>query len=83
MSLAGADAGKAGVGKEAASASKMSLEEAHKILGTSQNAPLEEILKANSSPFTFTVSSRFVGQVTVPQSAVFWPLGQNDSRLNV
>lgn len=41
------DAGKAGVGKEATSASKMSLEEAHKILGTAHNAPVEEILKVN------------------------------------
>ena len=39
------DAGKAGVGKDAASATKMSLEEAHKILGTAESAPLEEILK--------------------------------------
>ena len=40
-----ADAGKAGVGKDAASATRMSLDEAQKILGISKEAPLEEVLK--------------------------------------
>jgi len=40
-----ADAGKAGVGKDAASAARMSLDEAHKILGVEKNATLEEVLK--------------------------------------
>lgn len=40
-----ADAGKAGVGKDAVSATRMSLDEAQKILGISKDAPLEEVLK--------------------------------------
>jgi hypothetical protein len=42
-----ADAGKAGVGvgKDAASATRMSLDEAQKILGVEKNASLEEVLK--------------------------------------
>ena len=40
-----ADAGKAGVGKDAASATRMSLDEAQKVLGISKDAPLEEVLK--------------------------------------
>ena len=39
------DAGKAGVGKDAASATRMSLDEAQKVLGISKDAPLEEVLK--------------------------------------
>ena len=46
-----ADAGKAGVGKDAASATRMSLDEAQKILGISREAPLEEVLKV--SPGTY------------------------------
>ncbi len=43
-----ADAGKAGVGKDAASATRMSLDEAYKILGVEKNASLEEVLKVSS-----------------------------------
>ena len=35
------------MGKEAASLSRMSLEEAHKILGVERNASLEEVVKAS------------------------------------
>ena len=43
--MSSVDAGKAGVGKDAASATRMSLDEAQKILGISKEAPLEEVLK--------------------------------------
>ena len=42
------DAGKAGAGREAASSSRMSLDEAYRILGIERQSPLEEVLKVTS-----------------------------------
>lgn len=39
------DAGKAGAGREAASSSRMSLDEAYRILGIERQSPIEEVLK--------------------------------------
>jgi len=59
------NAGKAGVGKDAASATRMSLDEAYKILGVEKNASLEEVLKRYQHLFDVNAKHSFYLQSKV------------------